>query len=115
MPRDPRAYLWDDRQAAEQIGRFVEGRSWGDYETDSMLRSAVERQFEIIGEALGRLSRDNRAIAEKIPELPRIVDFRNVLIHAYASVDDELVWSVATEKLGTLLDSLNELLREVIE
>ena len=37
------------------------------------------------------------------------------IIPAYASVDDELVWSVATEKLGTLLDSLNELLREVIE
>jgi len=110
MPRDHRTFLWDARRAAEQINSFVHGRSWADYEADVLLRSAVERQFEIIGEALSQLSRDHPEISERIPDLPRIVAFRNVLIHAYASVDDGLVWSVATEKLEALLATLNELL-----
>lgn len=110
MPRDARTFLWDARRAAEQVSSFVGGRSWEDYEADVMLRSAVERQFEIIGEALSQLFRDHPEISGKIPSLPRIVAFRNVLIHAYASVDDGLVWSVATEKLEALLATLNELL-----
>lgn len=112
MRRDPRTLLWDARRAAGQVKSFVDGRSWEDYEADVMLRSAVERQFEIIGEALSQLSRDDSEIARNIPDLPRIVAFRNVLIHAYARVDDSLVWSVATEKLEALLATLNELLGE---
>jgi uncharacterized protein with HEPN domain len=62
--------------------------------------------------ALSQLSREDPDTAGKIPDLARIVAFRNVLIHAYASVDDELVWSVATEKVAALVASLNELLGE---
>ncbi|MHB1510127.1 MAG: HepT-like ribonuclease domain-containing protein [Acidimicrobiales bacterium] len=112
MPRDPRAYLWDARHAADSIRVFVEGRSWEDYVTDAMLSSAVERQFEIIGEALNQLSRDDPETAAQIPELARIVAFRNLLIHGYATVDDALVWSLATEKLAELVGVLNELLGE---
>jgi uncharacterized protein with HEPN domain len=50
MGRDPRAYLWDAREAARAIGAFASGRTLEDYEADAMLRSAVERQFEIVGE-----------------------------------------------------------------
>ncbi|KJE19868.1 Protein of unknown function DUF86 [Frankia torreyi] len=67
-----------------------------------MLRAAVEREFEIIGEALNQLSRVAPEIAAAIPELPRIVAFRNILIHGYATVDDALVWQVLTEKLPEL-------------
>jgi uncharacterized protein with HEPN domain len=52
MKRDPRAYLWDAKQAVDAIRQFTSGKSLADYVTDQMLRSAVERQFEIIGEAL---------------------------------------------------------------
>lgn len=50
-PRDPRTYLWDARRAAEQVRSFVDGRTFDDYVADAMLSSAVERQFEIVGEA----------------------------------------------------------------
>lgn len=62
-----------------------------------MLRSAVERQFEIIGEALNQLSKVDAQLAMLIPDLGRIVAFRNILIHGYATVDDALVWQALTE------------------
>ena len=74
-----------------------------------MLGAAVERQFEIIGEALNGLRRVDPAVAAQIPELPRIVAFRNVLIHGYATVDDRLVWSVVEGALPSLLARLNHL------
>ena len=67
-----------------------------------MLRSAVERQFEIVGEALNRLSREDPAVAARIPDVSRIVGFRNVLAHGYDIVDDEAVWSAITDDLPTL-------------
>src|SRR5690349_15062027 len=51
MPPDRRKYLWDALAAADLLAQFSEGRSFDDYQADALLRSAVERQFEIIGEA----------------------------------------------------------------
>lgn len=110
MPRDPRAYLWDARRAVALIIEFVDDRSWVDYEADAMLRSAVERQFEIVGEALGQLGRVAPELAAQVPDLPRIVAFRNLLIHGYASIDARLVWEVATERAAPLRAVLEELL-----
>ncbi len=92
MQRDARAYLADMLDAATLIRQFTQGKTFDDYQTDPMLRSAVERQFEIIGEALNQLDRVAPAVAARISDLRRIVDFRNVLAHAYATVDDYLVW-----------------------
>ncbi len=63
MRRDARTYLWDAQAAVEHILEFTRGRSLDDYLADAMLRAAVERQFEIIGEALNQLRRDAPAIA----------------------------------------------------
>lgn len=71
--------LWDARRATGLIAQFVADRTWQDYESDPMLRSAVERQFQIIGEALNKLSRLDPSTAAQIPDLSRIVAFRNVL------------------------------------
>lgn len=109
MQPEAGALLWDARRAAELIGSFVADRTWSDYLDDPMLRSAVERQFEIIGESLNRLSRVDPETAAGIDDLPRIVAFRNVLIHGYATIDDAIVWEVTTERLpglGNLLSSL---------
>jgi uncharacterized protein with HEPN domain len=80
-----------------------------------LLRSAVERQFEIIGEALARLRQVDPVLAATIPELPRIVAFRNVLIHGYATVDNELVWGVVEGHLLSLLRTLAHLLDSMDE
>lgn len=112
MPRDPRAYLWDARRAAALVIEFVTDRSWADYGSDPLLRSAVERQFEIVGEALGQLRRAARDLAAQVPDLPRIVAFRNLLIHGYAAIDDRLVWEVATDRAAPFLAVLDDLLGE---
>jgi uncharacterized protein with HEPN domain len=62
----------------------------------------VERQFEIVGEALNQLSKVDPDAAARVPDLARIVAFRNILIHGYAVVDNELVWQVLVDRLPSL-------------
>lgn len=112
MQPESGAYLWDAHRAAALIAAFVEGKEWADYSGDAMLRSAVERQFEIVGEALNRLSRADPDIALQIDDLPRIVAFRNVLIHGYATIDDVIVWQVVTDRLLDLIRLLAGLLED---
>jgi uncharacterized protein with HEPN domain len=101
-PDDPRKYLWDALRAAELARQFASGRSYAEYEHDAMLRSAVERQLEIIGEALNQLSKADPRTASGIPDLRRVVAFRNILVHGYAIVDNALVWQLLSERLPEL-------------
>lgn len=102
-------YLYDAHTAAERIARFTAGRTFDDYLADEMLRAAVERQFEIVGEAFAGLRRVDPVLAARIPDLPRVIAFRNVLIHAYATVDDRLVWDVVEQELPTLRSAIAKL------
>jgi uncharacterized protein with HEPN domain len=77
-----------------------------------MLRSAVERQFEIIGEALAKLAKIDQETATLISEHRRIIAFRNILIHGYAQIDDRLVWGVLDSKLPALSQEVKKLLEE---
>ena len=99
MQRDARAILWDVRRSADAIARYIGHRDRDSYLADDMLRSAVERQFEIIGEALNRLSRLDPDIANRIPELGSAVALRNILIHGYTQVDSMIVWETITDQL----------------
>lgn len=81
MRPDAFALVWDAHHASDLIAEFIDGKGWQDYQGDALLRSGVERQFEIIGESLNRLGRVDPGAAEMIPDLRRIVGFRNVLIH----------------------------------
>lgn len=112
MQRDPRAYLWDAREAAGVILEFVTGKTFEDYMGDRLLRSAVERQFEIIGEALNQLCKIEPQWANRIPDVPQIIAFRNVLIHGYASVNGLTVWRTIDESLSTLYETVTNLLDE---
>ncbi len=107
---DSAKLLWDAHGAAQRIARFVAGRGFDDFLADDMLRAAVERQFEIIGEAFAALRRIDPTLAAGIPDLPRIVAFRNVLIHAYATVDPTLVWGIIENHLPALHVTLAQLL-----
>jgi len=113
MRRDARAYLWDARTAVDSIRQFTRGRSAEEYQRDALLRSAVERQFEILGEALNNLRRLSPTVAARIPELGEIIDFRNVLIHGYATIDHDTVWRTVENDLDRLYDQLGELLTEL--
>ncbi len=104
--------LYDVLESARSIRDWCAGRSFADYESDRQFRRAVEREFEIIGEALGRLSIADPATAERIDELPRIVGFRNRIIHGYDTIDDATVWGVIEGHLPALLEQVESLLGE---
>ena len=80
--------LLDVREAGESILQHTAGKSLADYTADRFFRRAVEREFEIIGEALNRIDRVDPPTAARISELRRIVDFRNRIIRGYDTVDD---------------------------
>ena len=113
MQRDARAYLWDIRQSADAIAKFTNGMDFKGYAQDELIRAAVERKFEIIGEALGQLAKFAPDLASRIPDLRDVVAFRNVLIHAYAAVDHARVWRVIQESLPDLRRAVVTLLDEL--
>ena len=102
--------LWDARRAAMRAIEFLGGRDRSAYLANDLVRSAVERQIEIIGEALATVRRLDPGLAERVPDLPRIVGTRNILIHRYATVDDEKVWMIVTGELPSLIEALTALL-----
>jgi uncharacterized protein with HEPN domain len=112
MPRDARKYLFDIAEASKLISEFVAGKTLDDYLKSALLQSGVERQFEIIGEALGQLARVDHQLATRITDFQKIVSFRNVLIHGYADVDDELVWDIVETRLHVLRQEVEKLISD---
>ena len=81
------------------------------FKQDRLLRQAVERNFEIIGEALRRLEKDDPDTAARIADYRRIIAFRNVLIYGYDVIDPAIVWSAITDDLTPLLRDVQALLK----
>jgi len=104
--------LFDVVESGRSIQVWCAGRTFVDYQTDRQLRRAIEREFEIIGEALSRLLRIDTAAAQRISQLPRIISFRNRIIHGYDTIDDATVWGVIEGHLPELLEEADSLLRE---
>jgi uncharacterized protein with HEPN domain len=105
-------FLYDIKVACELLAQFTAGRQLGDYLADPMLRSAVERQFEIIGEALNGALALDASLALVVTNAPRIIAFRNRLIHGYATVSNEVVWGVVAGGLPILHREVEALLAE---
>ena len=110
MPRDPRKYLFDmldscrfllELTAEEDVERFTGDRAF---------RGAVERELQIIGEAMTQLRSLDSATAGRISESARIIGFRHVLVHGYDVLDPTVVWYVVKEKLPTLRVELEAML-----
>lgn len=110
MRLEAKKYLEDMRQAAVRIREFTEGKTWEDYAGDALLRAGVERQFEIIGEALQQLSKIEPGLVSTIADSKRIIAFRNILIHGYAVVDDRVVWDVVQQNLPALHRQVEQIL-----
>jgi uncharacterized protein with HEPN domain len=108
--RDREAFLWDMLQAPRHIESFIEGKTLRDYEDDDLLRSGVERQFLIIGEAAGQAARRFPDLEDEIESPERIISFRNRLVHGYAVVSNDIVWAVAHDELPRLRGTLENLL-----
>jgi uncharacterized protein with HEPN domain len=102
MRLETKTLLEDIRQAVVLILDFTLGKSFDIYENDALLRSGVERQFEIIGEALNRLNRADPATADEISQARRIIGFRNILIHGYDIVENTVVWDIIEKNIPVL-------------
>ena len=94
MQREAKAYLWDIANAAASIRDFTAGKDLNAYQQDELLRSAVERKFGIVGEALSQLLRYFPLYRDKITLAGDIVAFRNQIVHGYATVRDDIVWEI---------------------
>jgi uncharacterized protein with HEPN domain len=101
QPKTPR-WLEDIADEAGFVLDETAGRTLAEYEADRRLRYAIERSFEIIGEALARIERTDPATAGRITEHRKIIGFRNRLAHGYDATDHALVWQVIQEALPTL-------------
>jgi uncharacterized protein with HEPN domain len=110
MQREPAAFLWDVNEAASRIREFVVGHNFETFTASVLVQSAVERQFEVIGEALKQLSKVAPDIASKIPDCAQIIAFRNILIHGYAVLDKAIVWKVVHQHLPALEKTVQNLL-----
>jgi uncharacterized protein with HEPN domain len=102
LPHETKKYFFDIAESCDLIAQFTAGKTLADYQSDPLLRSGVERQFEIIGEALSQAIRHDPTVAELISNTSRIISFRNRLIHGYATVADTVVWGVLETNLPVL-------------
>jgi uncharacterized protein with HEPN domain len=102
MPPEALKLLVDIQSSLAEIRDFTAGMDYAAYRIDAKCRAAVERKFEIIGEACTRLRDRFPDFFSKIESGPQIVGFRNRLIHGYDNVDDAIVWDVVTHKLPVL-------------
>ena len=112
LPHETMKYFFDIAEACDPINGFTHGKTLADYRNDPLLRSGVERQLEIIGEALNQAIRHNPEVARMISNSSRIVSFRNRLIHGYATVSDEVVWGVLEASLPVLTREVKALLEK---
>jgi uncharacterized protein with HEPN domain len=109
MQHKIRKYLFDIRISIDSINEYLDNRrSFDEYTANKQLRRSVERELEIIGEAVNKILQHNPDIS--IGSARKIVSLRNRVIHAYDSVDNETVWSIVINHLPKLKEDIEKLL-----
>ena len=102
MQHDPRKLAEDVLRCIEELETFCRGKTFHDFQEDRGLQLIVERELEIIGEALARLRREHPALAGQIPDIRKIVGLRNVLAHGYDILEHEILWDIVVNKIPLL-------------
>jgi uncharacterized protein with HEPN domain len=113
MPRSREAYLADIIDACDSIDAALSGVDVETYLANRVIRSAVEREFIIIGEAIASLAREDADFAARITHARLVVGFRNRLAHDYAAIDDEAVLRIAQHDVSVLRHEIRVLLEEI--
>jgi uncharacterized protein with HEPN domain len=103
-------YLYDMQQACGLLASFVAGKTFDEYTANSLLRSGVERQLTIVGEALNRLMKIEPALATAVTDARQIIAFRNILVHGYDIVRNDVVWGILESGLDALRRDVDALL-----
>ena len=111
MQHDVRKLCFDILQAIADIKTFTAGLDLARYRKDRLIRLAVERDYEIIGEALKRMQARFESDFLTITDGRKIIDFRNLLAHAYDDVADEIVWGITSSDINTLQTEVETILR----
>ena len=106
--------LLDIQNAINSIDEHLEGRRiFAEYESNKTKRRAIEREFEIIGEATNNLLKINSELP--LSYARTVVNLRNKLIHAYDSIDETIIWKLIIKDLPVLLTEVNDLLNQTEE
>jgi uncharacterized protein with HEPN domain len=114
MPlRNPQKFLYDIINCCEFVLEMTKGKTVEDYKSNRIFRSALERELQIIGEAMLQLDNTYPEISEQIAQHRSIIGFRHVLVHGYASLDPDTVWNVVETKIATLLQQSQKLLKNL--
>lgn len=109
MNDEIRELLDDILTEAQSIKTFIAGHTLESYIADKKTRFAVERCFEIIGEALTRISKLDADALESIRDYRSIKSFRNLIVHAYDHIEDRIVWGIIQNDLAHLIEDVQNL------
>lgn len=111
MTKEIKKYLFDIKDSIEGIQNYAGvGRNFLDFQKNIMLKRAVERELEIIGEAMNRILKLDNSI--QIEHARKIVDLRNFIIHTYEKIDDEILWGIIVKDIPKLREQIKQLLAQ---
>lgn len=111
MKDEIKKFLFDINEASNSIFDYLgDKRDFFEYEQNKMLRRAVEREFEIIGEAINNILKIDSDF--QIKNARRIVDLRNLVIHGYDKVDNAIIWGIISKDLPQLRNEIEQLIEQ---
>lgn len=109
MKLEIKKFLYDIKESIDSIENYLgERRDFNIYISNKMLRRAIEREFEIIGEALNRIEKIDSTI--NISSKKQIISMRNRVIHGYDKIDNEIIWGTIIRHLPKLKEEIEFLL-----
>ena len=113
MRRDLKVYLWDLQKALAEIETFIAGKTFGDYQAERMLQRAVERDFILVGEILSQIRHYFPDTNQRTDHAREITGLRNVLVHDYDRIKDDVVWQIITTSVPSLKIQVDAWLQEL--